>query len=80
MTLSYYLIRRNKFSTFLIPNGMNLGMLCNAYNIGEFLMCQRWVMKNPMIKQKLMMHSNKKPLAMLFLSMLKIMFNIVRWY
>ena len=51
MTISYYLVRRNKFSTFVIPNGVNLGMLCNAYNIGECLMCQRWVMENLMIKQ-----------------------------
>ena len=78
MILSYYLVKRNKFSIFVIPNGVNLGILCNAYNIGECLMCQRWVMENPMIKQKLMKHSNNKPLAMLSLSMLKIMFNIVR--
>ena len=78
MTLSYYLVRQNKFSTFMILNGVNLGMLCNAYNIGECLMCQRWVMENPIIKQKLMKHSNKKPLTMLSLSILKIMFNIVR--
>ena len=78
MTLSYYLVRRKKYSTFVIPNGVNLGLLCSAYNIRECLMCQRWVMENPMVKQKLMKHSNKKPLAMLSLSMLKIMFNIVR--
>ena len=78
MTLSYYLVRQNKFSTFMIPNGVNLDILCSAYNMGECLMCQRWVMQNPMIKQKLMKHSNKKPLAKLSLLMLKIMFNIVR--
>ena len=67
MTILYFLIKRNKFSTFKIPNYVTIGKLCNESNIEECLMSKKSGAKNPMIIQKRMTHSNKKQLLMLSL-------------
>ena len=41
MTFLYYLVRQSKFSTFVITNWVDIGKLCNAFNLGECLMYQR---------------------------------------
>ena len=38
----YFLVKRNKFSTFKISNCVALEKLCNASNIGECLMSGSW--------------------------------------
>ena len=49
MTLLYYLVNRNKFSIFMIPNWVYFGKLCNASNMGECLMSWKLRKENPMI-------------------------------
>ena len=71
MTLLYFLVKQNKFFIFKIPNWVNLEKFCNPSNIGECLMSRKSRVENPMIIQKIVTHSNKKRLLMLYLSMLR---------
>ena len=79
MTLLYFLVKRDKFFTFKIPNWVNLGKLYNLSNIKECLMSRKSGVENPMIIQKIVMHSNKKQLLMLSLSMLRTILLTIVW-
>ena len=79
MTLLYFLVKRDKFFTFKIPNWVNLGKLCNPSNIGECLTSRKSGVENPMIIQKIVTHSNKKQLLMLSLSMLRTILLTIVW-